>query len=136
VRSAKVSETRLPLTNEFGVRRKVRAAPPGRQQDAGGQQIFQAQPTISCAFRPPLPGTRYIGTRTRQTAAGTEAPWRPIALPPFSFPTKGHSARAAVAVCERCDVAEECLAHAMADPGRLRATGGGTTGRQRRRRDI
>jgi hypothetical protein len=47
------------------------------------------------------------------------------------FPTVGRSARAAVAVCGGCQVADECRAHAQADP---EATGvwGGTTEKQRR----
>ena len=47
------------------------------------------------------------------------------------FPTVGHSARAAVAVCGGCEVADECRDHALDDS---EATGvwGGTTDKQRR----
>lgn len=46
------------------------------------------------------------------------------------FPARGVSLSPAVAVCGRCLVRDECLAHALADPS-LQGVWGGTSDRQR-----
>ena len=70
------------------------------------------------------------------TLAVAPTPWVEAALcaqtdPDAFFPDKGGPYRAAKAVCARCDVRADCLAHALADSG-LAGVWGGTTEHQRR----
>lgn len=73
---------------------------------------------------------------TCMPAAGLED-WRSQALcaqtdPEAFYPEKGESAREALAVCRRCEVAAPCLAEALAADERF-GVWGGTTERERRR---
>jgi WhiB family redox-sensing transcriptional regulator len=50
--------------------------------------------------------------------SGEDEDWRDLALcaeadPEAWFPETGHNARAAKAICRRCDVREDCLAYAL-----------------------
>lgn len=52
--------------------------------------------------------------------------------PSLFFPAPGGNERQALAICETCEVTQECLAHAL-EAGEKFGIWGGTTQRQRRR---